>query len=48
MFERMNRLRIGTKIVIPIIIIAVLGNLVSNYISTKKMQEILRTNTKDP
>ena len=45
MNEKLKKLKVSTKILIPIIFVSIFGNMFFNYISTSKMQEISRSNT---
>ncbi len=42
-----NLNKVSTKILIPVVIVAIIGNLVSNYISTKQMEKLAQVNTRD-
>lgn len=43
----LNKLRVSTKIIIPIVIILTLGNIVTNYISTKNMETLSKDSAKE-
>jgi len=43
----MNKLRVSTKIIIPIIFILTIGNIITNYITTIKMEELARNNVQN-
>ena len=45
MKSRLKKFKVATKILIPVIFVAVFGNIVSNYISTTKMQNLAKENT---
>lgn len=45
MFSFFSNLKIGTKILIPVIFLLAAGNLVNTFISTTKMQNLAMTNT---
>jgi methyl-accepting chemotaxis protein len=46
MKDKINQLKVSTKILLPIIFILILGNIFTNYKSSTKMGEVVRTNTK--
>lgn len=46
MKNSINKLRVSTKILLPIVIILILGNIFINYKSASKMDEVVRENTK--
>lgn len=41
----LNKLKVSTKILIPVIFVAILGNFISNYISTSQMHKLANENT---
>ena len=43
----LNRLRVSTKIIIPIVIILALGNIITNYITTVQMENLAKTTAKE-
>ncbi len=47
MFEGLKSLRVSTKIILPIVVILTFGNIVTNYVTTSKMNELAKTNAKD-
>ena len=47
MKERLNRVRVSTKIIIPIVIILALGNIVTNYITSSQMNSMARQSAND-
>ncbi|RXJ99875.1 hypothetical protein CRV02_10930 [Arcobacter sp. CECT 8989] len=47
MLEKIHKLKIGTKIILPIVIILLFGNIFMNYSSTSKMEEMINKNSVD-
>ncbi|MFY9074134.1 methyl-accepting chemotaxis protein [Malaciobacter mytili] len=47
MIEKIHKLKVGTKIILPIIIILLFGNIFMNYSSSSKMEEVIKTNSLD-
>ncbi len=43
----LNKLRVSTKIILPIIIILTLGNIITNYITTKNMHTLSKESAKE-
>jgi len=43
----LDRLRVSTKIIIPIVIILAIGNIITNYITTSQMNMLVKTNAKE-
>jgi methyl-accepting chemotaxis protein len=46
MKNQINKFKVSTKILLPIVIILILGNIFINYKSSTKMDEVVRNNTK--
>jgi len=46
MKNKINKFKVSTKILLPIVIILILGNIFINYKSSTKMDEVVRNNTK--
>lgn len=45
--RKIHKLKIGTKIILPIVIILLFGNIFMNYSSTSKMEEMINKNSVD-
>ena len=43
----LDRLRVSTKIIIPIIFILAIGNIITNYITTSQMNTLAKNNAKE-